>query len=97
MSHAQTESTDSLTYYVYAPGKMMPHFLDAEKKTANNWGARIEVFFGDCTSKFDYKHKEFEQKNLEVFTSWKKIHGTAWREKFEKLRDEEMKRLSETQ
>jgi hypothetical protein len=83
---------DSLTWYVYIGGKPDMTRVKAEKTVANNWGIKMDYFFGDCGSTYDYKDDEFADKNKPLFKFLEGKYGEDWQVEFDKQTDVEWKK-----
>lgn len=88
-----TITKDTLTWYVYIDGKPYMKRVMAEKMVADKWGIKMEIFTGNCAGTFNYKEKEFQEKNRRVFEYLKIQYGTNWSVKFDKEVEEMLKRM----
>lgn len=88
--NAQTQ--DTLTWYVYIPGKSESTRREAEKKVAAEWGIRMSYFFGDCTGTYNDKIEEFNKQNETLFAYLSDKHGQDWKRQFDKQVDEKIKK-----
>jgi hypothetical protein len=75
---------DSLTWYIYVGGKPCMDCLKAREIAARNWGIKSNVFFGNCVGTHDYKAKEFEIKNKDVYEYLTQKYGVNWKEELKK-------------
>lgn len=75
---------DSLIWHMYIGGKPDMKKLECRENVARRWGIVIEYFYGDCVGTYNYKAKEFEDKNKMVFEYLKQKFGGNWLEKFNK-------------
>lgn len=75
---------DTLTWYIYVGGKPHIRRIKCEEKMARSWGVKTVYFYGDCGETYDFKVKEFEEKNKVVFEYLKMKYGENWEEKFYK-------------
>jgi hypothetical protein len=87
-----TESipSDSIVLYQYIGGIPNIFYVRAKERVLNSMGIGVETFFGDCGGTYNYKHEEFQKKNLPAIESLKSRLGDNWKAELDRLVSTEM-------